>query len=102
MGFGSMIFIGQPCCTHHNIPGETRSLTLSAFAFVMTSPDCTCAPTGPVTQKAATAAVNKTFPTMDRVMPSPSEIGPGAGTHSGREGESPIGTGAKRKAGDGS
>src|SRR5438552_1317261 len=54
-----MIFIGQPCCTHQNMPGDTKSFTLSAFALVIMSPGATWAATGPVVSRASAATASE-------------------------------------------
>src|SRR5437764_11131463 len=49
--------IGQPCLTHHSIPGESRSFALSRFWSVILSPGTTSARAGPPTSAHVSASI---------------------------------------------
>src|SRR5439155_24379990 len=49
--------IGQPCLTHHSIPGESRSFALSRFWSVILSPGTTSARARPPTSAHASASM---------------------------------------------
>src|SRR5215467_16116039 len=48
--------IGQPCLTHHSIPGESRSFALSRFWSVILSPGATSASAAPPPSRHASAS----------------------------------------------